>query len=285
MLDDRYYMRETPFDTRRSMTMLLLVANLAAFLLQNAIYRFSQFPLDAYFALSTHGLGRGFLWQLFTFQFMHAGLLHILFNSWGLYLFGKEVEQAIGQKSMLALYLTSGVTGGLVQCLAALLPGSSGAPVVGASAGVFGLVAAFAVLFPERILMLFFVIPMKAKWLLALSGFIAVYGVLAPSGNVAHAAHLGGLLAGLFFVRYAIHWQWPTPRRRNPSAPHLVRVQSPGSGIWSKQKKIPAEELPADEFVSREVDPILDKISAHGIQSLTDRERRVLEAARDKMKR
>lgn len=287
MLDDRYYMRETPFDTRRSVTLLLLVVNLGAFLLQAFVERFSEFNVAQYFALSLEGLSHGYVWQFITFQFMHAGLLHIFFNAWAIYMFGREVEQAIGQKSYLTLYLVSGVIGGLFHCLAALLPGSYPAPVVGASAGVFGLLAAFALLYPERILMLFFVIPMKAKWLLAISGFIAVYGVLAPSGNVAHAAHLGGLVSGIFFVRYAIHWhwQWPKPRQSTRSAPHLVRVQSPSAGIWSKQKSVPPEDLPADEFLSREVDPILDKISAHGIQSLTDRERRILEAAREKMKR
>ncbi len=285
MLDDRYYMRQETFETKRSMTMVLLVASLGTFLLQHFLYRFPHIPIDEYFALSPSGLARGFLWQLLTFQFMHAGLLHIFFNAWAIYVFGRDVEQALGQKSYLTLYLASGVMGGLVQCLASLLPGGHAGPVVGASAGVFGLVAAYALLFPERVLLLFFVIPMKAKWLVAVMGFVAVYGVLAPSGNVAHAAHLGGLLFGLFYARYAIHWEWPKPRPRRRAATPLVRVPSHKAGLWPKQKSVPVEELPPEEFLSREVDPILDKISAQGIQSLTDRERRILEAAREKIRR
>jgi hypothetical protein len=157
-------------------------------------------------------------------------------------------------------------------------------PVVGASAGVFGLIAAYASLNPERplTLLLFFIIPvsMRAKYLLLFSAIIALLGILFPSGSIAHTAHLGGMIGGLAFIKYGLNWHWPERRPRPPRAPRLVRVYS---GPGTKGAGRGPADLPPDEFLSKEVDPILDKISAHGIQSLTERERQILEAARKKM--
>ncbi len=294
MLEDRYYMRQPAFAPRRSATMVLIVANIVVFVLQNAFDRFSNFPVGHYFALSADGLRQGFVWQVLTYQFMHAGLLHLLFNCYAIYLFGLFVEDAIGRRSFLALYFSSGIIGGLVQLgfgLAA--PQYFGGPVVGASAAGFGLTAAFALLFPEQILMLFFVIPLKAKYLLLLSAVLAVAGMLGSTSggpnavHVADAAHLGGMFTGIFFVKYAMHWEWRWPRlRRSGSQTRrpLVRVSSGSSALWARNRGRAADEdVPAEDFLSKEVDPILDKISAHGIQSLTDRERRILEAARERI--
>jgi membrane associated rhomboid family serine protease len=301
MLDDRYYMRRTPFQVRQSVTVMLLLVNVAAFVLQLIVsgsWRFSTNEfLDKYFALSLYGLSHGYVWQLVTFQFMHGGPIHLLLNCWAIFIFGREVEEALGRKTFLTLYLSSGVLGGLVQMLGALLVGGHFAgPVVGASAGAFGLIAAFATLFPERPLtmLLFFIIPvnMRAKFLLWLSAVIAVAGIgysLSKGAdlkyNIADAAHLGGMLGGILFVRYAIHWHWPGLRRTSSRQPRrMVKVGARDGGLWGRTKPpVEEEDLPPEEFLRKEVDPILDKISAHGIQSLTERERRVLEAARTKM--
>jgi hypothetical protein len=104
--------------------------------------------------------------------------------------------------------------------------------------------------------------------------------------NIAHAAHLGGMLTGIVFVRYAIHWHWRWPRvqrtRSQPLRP-LVKAPHRASAVWGQSNMRVDEDLPPEEFLSKAVDPILDKISAHGIQSLTERERRILETAREKM--
>jgi membrane associated rhomboid family serine protease len=284
-------MRDTPFSARRSVTVMLLIALVVAYVLQLSLYRFSRVPVDPYFALSLEGLQHGYVWQLLTFQFMHGGWLHLLLNCWAIYIFGRELEMTLGKGRFLMLYFSSGVIGGLVQSLAGLLlDGWFAAPVVGASAGAFGLIAAFATLYPERrlMLLLFFIIPvnMRAKFLLLFSGLITLVGIIFPSDNIAHAAHLGGILTGILFVRYAIYWNWHWPRFRQTRPQPLRRfanVQSHRSTPWSRNSTASYEDLPADEFLSKEVDPILDKISAHGIQSLTPRERRVLEAAREKM--
>lgn len=290
-------MRQAPFDSRRSATMILVIANAVVFVLQSILERSPTLAgyYYGYCALSLAGLEHGFVWQLLTYQFMHASLLHVVFNCWAIYVFGLAVEGALGRKPFLALYFSSGVAGGLLQVLAEFLPfGSFGGPVVGASAAAFGLVAAFAMLFPDRILLLFFIIPMRAKFLLLVCAGVALAGIVfAPndalgSAHVAHVAHLGGMAAGILFIRYAIHWDWHWPRfRRARPAPvrRLARVPSPKSSFWAKARNAPAEELAPEEFLSKEVDPILDKITAHGIQSLTERERRILEAARERMAR
>jgi len=293
MLEDRYYMRRPAFRSPWSATVVLLVVNVAAFILQNVLYRFSTFPVDGWFALSVEGLRHGFVWQLLTYQFMHGGWLHLLLNCWMIYFFGRELEETLGRNSFLTLYFTSGVIGGLFQALAGvLLGGSFAAPVVGASAGAAGLLAAFATLYPERplMLLLFFIIPvnMRAKFLLLIGALVTLFGLVFPMGNIAHAAHLGGLLTGIVFVRYAIHWHWHWPRlRRTRSQPlrPLVKATHRASARWGQTSARVDEDLPPEEFLSKEVDPILDKISAQGIQSLTERERKILETAREKMVR
>ena len=293
MLADRYYMRRPAFKMRWSATMALLVVNVVAFILQSAVERFSNFPTNAWFALSVEGLRHGYAWQLLTYQLMHGGLLHLVLNCWMIYVFGREVEETLGRNSFLMLYFTSGVIGGLFQALAGVLLGGAFAlPVVGASAGASGLLAAFATLYPERplMLLLFFIIPvnMRAKFLLLFGGLVTLFGLVVPTGNIAHAAHLGGLLTGIVFVRYAIYWHWHWPRlRRTPPRPLRPLVKAPlrASAQWGQTNVRVVEDLPPDEFLSKAVDPILDKISAQGIQSLTEREREILETAREKMGR
>lgn len=280
-------MRRSPFESRFTATVILLMVNVAVFVAQWAVGQlFPGFPLNGYFALSLAGLKHWYLWQLVTYGFLHGGFLHLFFNCWAIYVFGQEIEQALGRKPFLALYFASILIGGLVEVLyLRLFSGAFPFSVVGASAAGFGLAAGYSMLFPDRVLLLFFIIPLRAKYLLLLCGGLTLIGLARPS-EIAHAAHLGGILTGILFVRYAMHWDWHWPRlnRARGQAPRrLVKVVSGTPGLWARNK--PEEDLPAAEFLSKEVDPILDKISAHGIQSLTERERRILEAARQKIVR
>src|ERR1019366_1575340 len=113
MLEDRYYMRQPAFRSLWSATVVLLVVNVVAFILQQVLYHYSTFPVDGWFALSVGGLRQGFVWQLLTYQFMHGGWLHLLLNCWAIYVFGREVETTLGRGSFLTLYFTSGVIGGV----------------------------------------------------------------------------------------------------------------------------------------------------------------------------
>jgi membrane associated rhomboid family serine protease len=295
MLENRDYMRAPSFEPRQPVTIMLLIANVVAFVLQNVLaYYLPSFPANKYLALSLGGLAEGYVWQLISFQFLHGGLMHLFLNCWGLYVFGRAVEEALGRRSFLLLYFSSGVLGGLCQMVGALvwsshLGGAGG--VVGASAGLFGLIAAYATLYPERqlTLLLFFVLPisLRAKYLLLFSALMAVFGIVFPDSHIAHAAHLGGMLMGIAYVRQIIHWQWNWLQFRNPPRRppprELVNVMA---AKWPRARRSSpdaSEEVSTEEFLRREVDPILDKISAHGIQSLTEREHRILEAARRKM--
>ena len=292
MLADRPYMRDSQYESRWSMTVLLLVVNAVAFVLQSVLEFYHVFPVSAFFALSLQGLGHGYIWQLITFQFMHGGIWHLVFNLLAIYFFGRTVEAALGKNRFLKFYLLCGVIGGIAQMLFAwLLPAYFGGAVVGASAGAFGLIAAFAAMFPDRelTLLLFFVIPvsMRARTLLWLSIGLALFGIIVPNTGVAHAAHLGGIFTGLLYIRWIVQgkgwagWRSFRPATRRPR--ELVPTLSTRRSLWQRSKKTVADDLPPAEFISREVDPILDKISAHGIQSLTERERKILEAARAKM--
>lgn len=291
MLDDRPYMRSANFEGGLSATAVLMIINAAVFVLQSILSFYQRSVFTWYwefFALNIEKLSRGYVWQLITFQFMHASTMHLLLNLLVLYLFGRVVEETLGRSRFLKFYLTAGLMGGLLQMFFAFLfPKYFGGSVVGASAGVFGLVAAFAMMFPQRQLLLFFVIPMSARTLLWIFLGMAVFGIIVPS-NVADAAHLGGLLAGMAYVHWFIHgdgipFSLPRFRFSNRGPREYVKAGSQKRGFWQRAKAAPEEDLPAGEFISREVDPILDKISAHGIQSLTERERKILEAARAKM--
>jgi membrane associated rhomboid family serine protease len=314
MLEDRDYMRQPAYDDgpafshlfrwpRWSWTLalVLVLVNVAVFLVECAV---SSHPLglkpnndfiNQYFALSRDGMSHGYVWQLLTYQFMHASFFHILFNCWAIYVFGRVIEEMLGVRHFLIIMLSSGVVGGLVQVGTAFLWPQFDGPVVGASAGAFGLVAAFATLFPERELMIlvFFVIPlrMRAKNLLIFSAGLALAGIVFPKffnlilgGNVANAAHLGGMATGLMYVLVIIQGRLIRPPESDSPAPPRADAPAATPSFWhSKPGKSPSVELSAEELLKTQVDPILDKISAHGLQSLSAREREILEKASGKM--
>lgn len=251
----------------------------------------SQIPFGYYFALSNEGLRHGYVWQLLTFQFLHAGLGHLVSNLIGLWFMGRFIEERLGKPSFLRCYFLSGVAGGLLQFgLTWIFPSHFvDVPVVGASAGIFGLFAAFATLEPYGQVMLFFLIPVRASYLLIGSIVVTLYFVIRPSGgNMAHAAHLGGILFGIAYIKWGMEsapaWNDWNPLRRKLRREKLLRAATIKPALLRRRPK-PAEqqELQSEEFISKQVDPILDKISAHGIQSLTDRERQILQAARARM--
>ena len=296
MLEDRDYMRQPEygeprwrrrFGVRWSLTVCFLVAYALVFFVEQLLAGSkpqSVLYFYEHFALSNYGLSHGYVWQLVTYQFMHAGFLHLFFNGWAIYTFGLALEMELGRARFAALMFSSGIIGGVFQSLLAWLAPHffPDAPVVGASACAFGLVAAYAVLFPQRELtmLIFFIIPVtiSARILLLVSAGLAVaamvMGMFVRMGNVANAAHLGGMAMGYFFVRL----NWRAFRSRlsgtvrevepdKPRPPRLVVTDEPSTGS------------------AVEVDAILDKISAQGLNSLTARERATLEAARQKMSR
>jgi len=257
-----------------SPTVALLVILVAVYLLQTVLHLKGSLWLERNFALSLYGILHGQIWQLLTFQFLHGGFFHIALNGITLYSFGRIMERTLGRGRFLSLYFLAGTLGGVLQVIAVfLLRQSPYGVVVGASAGIAGVVGAFALMYPQHRIIIFPIpMPIQARTILWVAVGISVVGTILPFGGVAHAAHLGGLLGGLLYVKYLQRaprpWQSPTRRSNAPIID--VKVTTP-----------PPSE-PTD-FITSEVDPILDKIATQGIHSLTDRERRILEAARSRM--
>jgi membrane associated rhomboid family serine protease len=156
----------------------------------------------------------GFMpWQVVTYSFLHGSMTHLFFNMLALWMFGSEIEQLWGGKRYMQFLLASALSAALVQLLWTFLAGSR-VPTIGASGATFGLLLAFGMLFPNRIIMpLFPPIPMKAKFFVAIFGALELlFGVSGQSG-IAHFAHLGGMLGGFLMIRY---WRGQVPfgRRR-----------------------------------------------------------------------
>jgi membrane associated rhomboid family serine protease len=147
-------------------------------------------------------------WQLLSYSFLHGNLTHLFFNMLALWMFGAEIERLWGPRRYMQFLLASAVSAALVQLLWTFLIGSR-APTLGASGATFGLLLAFGMLFPNRmIVMLLPPIPMKAKYFVAIFGTLElVLGVMGPSG-IAHFAHLGGMLGGFLMIRY---WRGQAP--------------------------------------------------------------------------
>jgi len=189
-------------------TRLLLIVNIAVFVLQ----QFSDDSLIILFALWPFGAPAhvgpqtpaGFLpWQLVTYSFLHGNGLHLLVNMLGLYMFGSEVERVLGYRRYFSYYFVSVLAAAIAQLVMSALTGGPPYPTVGASGGVFGLLLAYGMFFPRRMVMLIFPpIPMPARVFVFVYAAIELYlGVTGTQAGVAHFAHLGGMLGGYLMLR------------------------------------------------------------------------------------
>ena len=143
-------------------------------------------------------------WQLVTYAFLHASFPHILFNMFGLYMFGSEVERLFGTRFYLLFYGASVVTAALTHLVVTALMGSPPVPMVGASGGIYGLLLAYGMYFPNRrIVLLIPPIPMRARtFVIVFAAIELALGVTQTAAGVAHFAHLGGMLGGFLMIQY-----------------------------------------------------------------------------------
>jgi membrane associated rhomboid family serine protease len=188
-------------------TRALIVANVVMFLLQQLL------PVQLVEWLALWPLQAGFMpWQLVTYAFLHGSLLHLFFNMFALYMFGGEFERVVGERRYLQYYFVCVLTAGLAQLLVSILLAMPPNPTVGASGGVFGLLLAFGLYFPRRIIVLLIPpIPMPAWLFVTAYGAIELYlGVTGTQQGVAHFAHLGGMLGGYLMIR---NWRRGRSRR------------------------------------------------------------------------
>ncbi len=187
----------------------LILANLVVFGLQ---YLFG-YAFENLFSLWLPQSGRFQIWQLITYGFLHGGWLHLFFNMFALYMFGSEIERLFGPRRYLVYYLSCVVGAALMHIIVVMSAGLPGYPMMGASGGVFGLLLAFGMAYPKRMLMLMFPpIPMPAWLFVTLYGILELYlGITQTMSGIAHFAHLGGMATGFVLIRY-----WQAQRRRPP---------------------------------------------------------------------
>jgi len=202
----------------------------------------------------------GFIWQPITYMFIHGGLWHLLGNMLGLFFFGGDVERHLGRRNFLIMYFLCGVVGAMLS----MIDPPPGA-VIGASGGVFGVLIAFAVLFPDARLILFPIpIPIKARYLAVFYCFITVASLLGTGNDgIAHWAHLGGIAVGYLFIK---------------GRPLGGRLKL----LWRARRALTHERRSAAE--QAELDRILEKVHREGIIGLSNRERDFLNAMSRKYK-
>jgi len=175
----------------------LMIIMGSVFLIQMLITRW----IDYYFGLIPLMVWKKyFLWQLFTYIFLHGGLSHILFNLLALWMFGGELENYWGSKKFLRYFLYCGIGAGV--CTVIFSPYQF-VPVIGASGAIYGILLAFGWLFPNRPILIYFLLPIPAKYFVIIFGLIELFSSMqGTGGGIAHLTHLGGLIFGIFYMAY-----------------------------------------------------------------------------------
>jgi membrane associated rhomboid family serine protease len=190
-------------------TQALIIANVLFYLLQLftgnvLIFSFGLWPAASGFAGGPEGAPHFQVWQLVTYAFLHGSTAHLFFNMLALFMFGSDIERVWGGRRYLTYYFVCVVSAALAQLLVARMAGGEPYPTIGASGGVFGLLLAFGMMFPRRMVMLLVPpIPMPAWLLVTLYGALELLlGVTGTQAGVAHFAHLGGMAGGFVMIQY-----------------------------------------------------------------------------------
>ena len=202
-------------------------------------------------------------WTIVTYMFLHGSMTHILFNMLGLYFFGSRVEQRLGANRFLWLYFLSGISGALLHMWLA-----PQAPIIGASAAIYGVILAFARFWPTDKIYIWGVLPLEARWLVIITILMSIYsGLNGSTGGVADFAHLGGYVGAYLYLR------WLEETKGSKRFRELAVAAPPDRRLsnWNRVNLQSVHELNRDE-----VNRILDKISASGLGSLTPQEKQFL---------
>ncbi|MCP4548313.1 MAG: rhomboid family intramembrane serine protease [bacterium] len=234
-------------------TIRLIAINLVIFVLMLILRRTVGGTLFVNELILTPGkVFRGHIWQLVTYMFLHdpRSLYHIGMNMFVLWMFGREVEYNLGSASFLKIYFASGVIAGL--CSLPMMH-----PVLGASGAVLGILGVYGQLFPDRTVLLFFIIPIKMRYMIWLIAIGDLFGAIVGGGNVAHFAHIGGLFAGIIIMRTGLYKR--------------------GLDLTEMRRK---REIDRQRRVKERVNEILDKVNREGIGSLSRQEHDFLKKVR-----
>ncbi len=208
---------------------------------------------------------RGSFWQPVTYMFLHGGLMHLFFNMFILWMFGRTLEAYWGPKRFLTYYFVCGVGAGLIN---ALVTSSSSIPTVGASGAIYGLLLAFGLTFPNQMIYIYFLFPIRAKYFVIIIGVIELLLAFSqPQSPIARFAHLGGMIFGYVYLKWK---DWLLAARRRT---HKKQQDDNLKVVWDRRKEM--------DKLHKEVDALLDKINRDGIESLSRKEReRLKEASR-----
>lgn len=267
----------------------LLIANAVIFMLINL------FPvrLNYFFGLVPYFISTRFMvWQFFTYMFLHAGFSHIFFNMFALWMFGTELEYNWGKKDFLYFYLTCGVGGGVLVWVTSMMGFSSMViPTIGASGAIFGILVAYGMMWPDRLIFIFGVLPMKALHFVILFGALdLMQGLSRSGGGVAYFAHVGGGVTGFIYLKYGwrilVHLENWGGRLKAQFMAKKNGFQVHQGGVSEKDRQTrdtPDNVRHPDK--NDEIDRILDKIARGGMESLSDGERRILDRASKRKKR
>ncbi len=211
------------------------------------------------------------LWRLVTYIFLHGGFFHLFLNLFIFWMFGNELESFWGSKEFLKYITIGGIGAGLLHVL---VSHNSFIPVIGASGVVFALLLAYGLEFPERKIYIYFLFPVKAKYLAIILGAVEIFMIFSDrSSNIAHLAHLGGMVFGFFYLKLL-----KTKKTQTRSSVNIFQKnQSIGSSGKTKSGNI--MQFYDDETVKRELDRILTKIHFQGKESLTVEEMMLLKEA------
>ena len=241
----------------------ILIINISVFVLDLLLMSFFRLRLSLYFGLVPKLIVSELaFFQFFTYMFLHGNFFHLFWNMFILWMFGSDLEREWGAKEFLFFYLLTGVGAGLLNFLAML---NSMIPTIGASGAIYGLLAAFGMLFPNRLIYIYFLFPVKAKYFVLFIGFITFTSAFSYSdSNIAHFAHLGGMLFGYLYIRS----NFQLFKFKN-----FFKRGDPGMTVHWKEDD--------SEDLKSEVDRILDKIQQSGFESLTEKERETLKNASD----
>ena len=233
----------------------LLIANVVMFFVQQTVPGATSLLMFVPSQVLVHP------WTIVTYMFLHGGFGHIFFNMLALYFFGPPVEQRLGGNRFITLYLISGIVGALFSIVL-------GVPVIGASGAVMGVSLAFAKFWPRQQVLIWGVLPIEARWLVMIYAAIDILGFAGyGTRGIANLAHLGGLAGALLYLLYLERRQGA----RRFKATATPKVSDTALGGWQKVDRNSIHAVNRDE-----VDRILDKINASGINSLTPQERQFL---------
>jgi membrane associated rhomboid family serine protease len=205
-------------------------------------------------------------WTVITYQFLHAGLWHLLFNMLGLYFFGPRLEARIGSRHFLLLYLLSGVGGAVFSVF------TPTARIVGASGAVFGVLFGFARYWPRERIYIYGLIPVEARVLVIFLAALSLWSGIGGGGNIAHFAHLGGFIGGWLYLRVMEHNSPTRKFKARMEAATTTRPRGRDLKRWEGVDREGLHPINRDEY-----DRVLQKAKTFGVPSLTLQERAFME--------